>query len=321
MKTKILLCSLFLLARATAFAQYTVTVSSAPYEAVDFATELTYSAADEGYYFPVDFMFRTFDNAYANCNYQRSDPASAGLFMSDDGYVAIYDSIGKKSIVVFQCFENAKFQTVPGMTSAWVELEGEEGVRILKMEWRNLVYDGIHRHTASFQVWLHEADGSISYHYGRNSVPPSMGIDDGGQTGIIVISDDFTRLTDEINLEGKPSAPVIYRDITTFALPTLDTLPAANRVYTFKRSTTAINAVAAAAAFDLYPNPAKNSLVLKGDLAGATVQIFNYSGQLVLRTAPDAQQAIDITALPKGWYTLRLLSREGVSASREFIKE
>jgi|GEM_PF-6426398 hypothetical protein len=89
-------------------------------------------------------------------------------------------------------------------------------------------------------------------------------------------------------------------------------------VYTYQPYTVAgvSNVVAQATAYQLYPNPAVSSLVLKaeaGPPAGATILIGNMSGQLVYegRTDGSGTTAIGIASLAQGQYWIAVRDAKG----------
>ena len=65
---------------------------------------------------------------------------------------------------------------------------------------------------------------------------------------------------------------------------------------------------------ELYPNPSKNSLQIKGIKMGTSVLIFNSQGQCVLKTRYD--DSLDISALPEGIYYINLEGMQGI----QFVK-
>jgi hypothetical protein len=318
MKTKLLLIFLFLL-HLQVRAQYQVTVSRAVYSDLAGATNIAYYAPDSGFYVNTSLMFKTFHNHYANFNLQSANPVSAGGFLDSKGMLVTYDTIGSDNVVVFQCFDNARFVSVPGITSASIKVEGTAGNRIFKFQWRNLVYDKVNSQTANFQIWLQEGDGSVSYHYGPNTLPAATTVFDGGYTGIVVVKGDGSMLLDEINLEGKPGTPQIYTNITSSGLPTLDSIPPSGTVYTFRRVPTAVNAVSPSL-LSLYPNPVETTLFIKdGQGVSGNAAIYNSSGQLIDQQRLSKQHSIDVSRLASGMYSL-WLDDAGISYKGSFIK-
>jgi len=69
----------------------------------------------------------------------------------------------------------------------------------------------------------------------------------------------------------------------------------------------------------IYPNPATTTLTISGNITNAAVQVFDISGQLLLKIIPDANQ-LDISHLCSGMYFLKLTTNEG-SVVRKFVKQ
>jgi hypothetical protein len=319
MKTRFLL-SILLLVCSNAFASYQVVVSKGSYSDLSGATEISYMPSDSGYYFSTNMMFATFGKHYANFRLQTSNPVSAGGFMTNSGMLVVYDSVGKKDVIAYQCFEGFKFSVVPGITKASYKVEGASGSRILKCQWKDLVYNKTSTETANFQIWLHEADGSVSYHYGPNSLPAAKDVYDGGYTGIVVVKGDGSVLLQEINLEGKPSAPAIYRNVLTSGLPTLDTIPSTGTVYTFKYAPNGITTFKTVENLHVFPNPTTGILNLPGDIAvGTRIAIYDMTGKLAQSSILNGKQAVDVSSLPEGSYTIELSDGEHKSLGR-FVK-
>jgi hypothetical protein len=321
MKAKLLLSFLLsLLLGSEASATYSVVVSKSAYTDLTGANDLAYYASDSGYYFNAGLMFRTFGKHLANFNTQAANPVSAGGFMSNSGMLVIYDSIGKKDVVVFQCFEGFKFSVLAGTTTAAYKVEGSAPNRILKCQWKNLVYNKNTAYKANFQIWLNESDGSVSYHYGVNSLPPAVDLYDGGYSGIVVVKSDGSALLQEINLEGKPTAPAIYRNVLTSGLPTLDSIPPNATVYTFKYAPNSVAEVQGSNAFRVYPNPASGTLHLNVEVAEDTkFSIYDAAGRLSQAGVVNRAGAVDVKLLPDGVYTIELNDTKRLLTDR-FVK-
>jgi uncharacterized repeat protein (TIGR03803 family) len=74
--------------------------------------------------------------------------------------------------------------------------------------------------------------------------------------------------------------------------------------------------------FKLYPNPASNSIAIvsqQNNFQNAEIEITNYLGQTVLRM--QYINAIDVSKLVPGIYTLRIITKENQSYYSKFVKE
>lgn len=71
----------------------------------------------------------------------------------------------------------------------------------------------------------------------------------------------------------------------------------------------------------LYPNPADDYIHLSNLAKGVRISIYNQLGQKVCgHCVLKANKAIDISTLPKGFYILHLLSKEGAQSYLKFTK-
>jgi starch-binding outer membrane protein, SusD/RagB family len=71
----------------------------------------------------------------------------------------------------------------------------------------------------------------------------------------------------------------------------------------------------------LYPNPAKDYLMIQSDLAGAHAMIFDVQGRKVMEaTLDDKTTQLDIKKLAEGYYTVQILNQGNLSAMK-FVKE
>ena len=75
---------------------------------------------------------------------------------------------------------------------------------------------------------------------------------------------------------------------------------------------------AEAADFIVYPNPVKNTLHIESDENINKAEIFDMQGKMVV-TDENANE-INVSALPKGSYLVRITTEKGVS-TRTFVKE
>ncbi|MCO6487814.1 MAG: T9SS type A sorting domain-containing protein [Phaeodactylibacter sp.] len=79
-------------------------------------------------------------------------------------------------------------------------------------------------------------------------------------------------------------------------------------------------------ALRIFPNPAAGKMTLDtgfGSATRAALEICNSEGKAVLYrelTLEEGQAEVDITHLAEGWYTVRLLSREGLKVGRLVVQ-
>jgi hypothetical protein len=294
----------FISAVSNAQSPYSVSVSTAPYAELTADSPLTFLPPPEnGYYSATNFIFPVFNNRSANFNLKTSAPQSLGAFVASQGYMAVYESPAYANTIAFQCLENNdSFSTVAGVTRVSTKMEGTTGNRILKYQWKDVVFNNNVAQTANFQVWLHEADKSISYHYGPNSVPNAATLP--CYAGIIVINQSFTGLVDQFSLSGNPAAPQKTFGGTSFNFGALDGIPVPGTVYTLHNVITGIDELNSSAKnISVYPNPASSYITVIAEKAGI-VSLLNSIGQIVnaFPVVKDKTKTIDLSNLPNGQY-------------------
>jgi len=81
----------------------------------------------------------------------------------------------------------------------------------------------------------------------------------------------------------------------------------------------AVTPVALSTEFNVYPNPAVNTLHIGSDKAVTSASIFNINGQLVSTVAP-VNNALSVEMLPKGLYTIKLTGAD-FNTTAKFVKE
>jgi len=84
-------------------------------------------------------------------------------------------------------------------------------------------------------------------------------------------------------------------------------------------TTVGVNEVAQAA-FNLYPNPAQQLLLLQSEEPIAFVEIYNTIAERVIYKAGPVTQ-IDVSALSSGLYLIRMQTVKGASAVKTFSKQ
>ena len=76
--------------------------------------------------------------------------------------------------------------------------------------------------------------------------------------------------------------------------------------------------------FQIYPNPAQDEIFIQSELLIQEVEIYDISGRLVetlrARSLPNNVQTINVSALPRGVYMLRIYTDKGLTNSK-FMKE
>jgi len=82
---------------------------------------------------------------------------------------------------------------------------------------------------------------------------------------------------------------------------------------------TAVAAIGAGGSLKLYPNPTNGVVFIERGSGTRSVQVFNMQGGLVLETRPNSNNSIDLSGLPSGLYTLRLLTEDHSTATGRVV--
>ncbi len=70
----------------------------------------------------------------------------------------------------------------------------------------------------------------------------------------------------------------------------------------------------------IYPNPAKNRIVISSDYQQKTISIFSVLGESILEQSYDQNEtSIDVSHLPNGLYLVNIVNDEGYSVSKKVI--
>ncbi len=281
---------------------YVLTVTQGAYAELASATELIYSASDGGYYYADNFTFPVFKRQAAFK--QQPSPPSNGAFLTAQGYIAIYEAPGYSNTIVLQGFFNASMVRIDGITKVSAKVDGTAGNRVVKFQWKNVVLNNDTSAKTNLQVWLHEKDGTISYHYGPSTFPAATT----GFTGMVIFKPNFSDLDASFNVSGTPASPVLTDTISLFSgLNALNDRPANGTIYTFKPAwpLSLENMVNEQAAFRAYPNPAKSNINIETQDA-VIISIYNITGQLVKSVdAKPGNTTVATDAMAPGCYILK----------------
>lgn len=204
-------------------------------------------------------------------------------------------------------------------------LTGTPGSRILKIQYKNIAFDGAPDDYANYQVWLYETSNKIDVIVGPNRITQPTVVYKGAQgplIGVTILTNsDFIDIKYANILKGDPSSPGSGTSAKASDLPTLSSTPANGQIYTFDPLTTGINDQSYDPTVSIYPNPANENLHIFLDNsfahASMSVDIFDLTGKLILSENEIYKKElnINVSTLAKGMYFYRLigLSPEGKS--------
>lgn len=309
---KFALCIAVLAAYVTeASAQYyTLTISEEPYVELTNAFMLTTPDEVGDFYLPsiTDFSFSGFG---VPLGFDAESTGGQGTLISKEGYIAANMIPGNDSIISFHGFLSNHFVRRDNTSSISVSQEGMPGEQILKVQWKNLGFknnkDADH---VNFQIWLHELDNSVSYHYGPSVISSNAAF--GGASGPVVGMSQanwpaFTTFSKSDYLVGYATEP-------TFAHPpyltkALRSVPAPGVVYTF-RPTGAASVIEAGSAKNIKAQESilADRLELTLPQAGMhTLVLMDIAGREVGTTTGSSKLSVSTRGLPRGVYFYRVI--------------
>ncbi len=284
---------------------YTFSVSSGTYSDLQGATDLTNGQPWSWIYYviPIGFDFefygQTFDTAHIRSYVHLDD---ADMYFINQFFIMFTDR---------------------GNSPISYLLEGNVGSRILKIEWKNMGFEGEQSSLGStedyvsVQLWLYEGSNNLEFRIGPSSVQhpnesyygwggPWIGIDH-------VISYPPGANVEAISLDGNPVNPNIVYNDTTFGVY-LDGTPADGTIYKFEYSTTGSNETELDEKLYIYPNPSSDLINIDLPNEAEMLSIYNTSGEIIkslsLNSNMDVLQ-LDITNFAKGLYIVEVLTPEG----------
>jgi len=208
---------------------------------------------------------------------------------------------------------------VEGSTNSgiFVEFDSSSTPHRISVEWRNMIPVG-HAITEYVNFTAHlYSDQTVEFHYGPSQLTGNTAFN--GKTGpdvfLILFLGGFSNAQEYHKMIGSPSSPTFGRAPST---STLSGLPADGTVYSYKPFNINLQEISKAQ-ISLYPNPAKDKLVLEG-IQAKEVEIRSLNGSLVcLKTT--SQNSIDVSDLEKGTYLLAFKNSGEEKQYFRFIKQ
>lgn len=208
---------------------------------------------------------------------------------------------------------------------------GEPGTQICKVQYSdcaffNEVYssEASAQNRMSYQIWLYEGSNAVEIRFGPSDVPQPQLVFDGrdGPRVTFVTGIPFENIDNAVYgtiLEGDPQNPVLGDPSPpTSEPPGLNAMPESGRVYRFAPNTTSLNE-SIAAAIEIYPTLAQNTLIVKSGFNGRRrYQIHGLSGKAVKSGMLPKNGSIDISTFTRGIY---LISIEGIKVAQKFVKQ
>jgi hypothetical protein len=211
-------------------------------------------------------------------------------------------------------------------------LEGVPGSRILKLEWKNMGFDGEKSALGTtddfinVQLWLYEGSNDIEIIIGPNSVVhpnesyygyggPWIGIDH-------IISYPPGAVIEAISLEGDPANPTLVYNDSTFDIY-LNGTPVEGTIYKFTYNTTGDVEKDLVRGLKVYPNPSSDILNVELPDGAEVLKVFNINGEILRRQQLNKDSdicQINITDFSVGCYFIEIMTESG-EYSQKIFKE
>ena len=214
-------------------------------------------------------------------------------------------------------------------SSVSYKTEGIAGSRICKIQFKNAGFygDSTMQDYVNFQIWLHEANDIIEFHYGPREIADAetvFGPDGGPWIGMVYKSTLTLNSSFMITALSLDSCSYISGDSSTYAVntpPPVDFFaagPPSNFYFVdypsngqlFRWTPKFLTTIQEPLGVNIkvYPTLFDNYVMIDG-LEDATVQVIDMSGKLLRSAQILGQHRLDMTNMATGNYNLRILSK------------
>jgi hypothetical protein len=147
--------------------------------------------------------------------------------------------------------------------------------RICKIEWNNVGFysevfgTGTGNQRGNWQAWLYEADGSVEFRFGPNTITDLMSVvDEGFFSSGMMENFDLYSYSGQFQIgNGDPAMGTfnVYADVYEFLYTGVGwtSMPANGQVYRFGETISSVGQVASSEAIRMFPNPTRDVLNLQ----------------------------------------------------------
>ncbi len=195
---------------------------------------------------------------------------------------------------------------------------GEEGNRILKLQWKNVGFagaleEGITDSWMNYQLWLYEADQSIEFRYGSSQLSAeaeSVVFSSASPAPSIALICSIPVSYGQVNgeaLAGDPTDPSVVDYNLATGSPS-GGIPESGRVYRwYSPDAVTVEETETVIELDIFPNPFENELSFSSNSIVESVQILNLTGKLVLESTMNCSACqISTKDLSSGIYLVKI---------------
>jgi hypothetical protein len=200
------------------------------------------------------------------------------------------------------------------------QLEGTEGERILKIEWKNMGFseevDNLETSTdyANYQLWLYEGSNNMEFHFGSNNINHDemyylLGrITIGIIEGFDLDSEEFSKLWYLSGIETSPTLKNVDYDHQDSVNQVLSDDPLKGYVYQFIRNDVGINKAKPPAFKVIFNDEVEQIKIVHLTTSNQNMEfkIYQLDGKLRMSGTLTKNNVIDISQLPSAAYILHL---------------
>jgi len=338
MTTKHLLIAVICLITMNLNAQiYEFSASTDTYTDITGSTSLNNGMTwdDPEFAIPIGFEFQYFDSIYTEIFIE--DNAYGGIvsFNNTEEIVPTFVAYGADIIDRGYDFVTDEYSQTSQSDLSYL-VDGEEGSRILKLEWNNVGFysemegDNASTDYTNFQLWLYEGSNIIETRFGPNSITQPDLCYEGDPGSFVALIEEVNYFNAFFNgevafLAGDPNAPTVASPPYYYNLPTfVGTIPE-GMVYTFEPTIVSTSdALSDDLQIALIPNPSNDYFQIVFDefnelLTNSNILITNAQGQVV-KEFKFTPNAIDISDMSPGVYFVQIQTASGMT-TRKLVKK
>ncbi len=273
---------------------------------------------DPDFEFPIGFDFEFFSFTTSNLMVS-GDLLGAGVIGNPDALKsdanAFLPAFSDFTDLAYANFEEGSENGISNISHI---TEGEEGNRIMKLEWQNVgfygeVSSGTANNYINVQLWLYEADQSIEFRYGPSLINQEDleivfdGIP-GPLSGLICSLPFEEGEVVGTLLDGDTSNPFLVEfDEDAYEPPSLEGMPVSGRVYRWERNVISVEENLGSIDLNVFPNPFEELINLNSGFEIESIQITDMAGKVVLESALQCKTCqLNTESLASGIYLVKM---------------
>ncbi len=220
-----------------------------------------------------------------------------------------------------------------GLSPISYKLEGANGSRIFKLEWKNYGFfdDTSYADYMNMQLWLYEGSNIIEYHYGDTSINnPTESFE--GETGPMIglltgYNIDTDQITDETYiLTGNPTNPdvsIYHAGDNNEDISAINGVIPSGTIYRFIPQN--VNSITDEIEinFNIYPNPSSRFINIRStkNTPIKKIEIFDILGKNIMTFKNINNVPINISHLINGVYFIKIKNNQGNFIVKCFVKK